>query len=68
MARNKIVEVGDRYTRADGSPKIYFVTAVVEKPGHPPHARLLLEGGITSDEILVSVAALGDRMLWRRVG
>ncbi len=45
MARSKAVEIGARYTRADGSSGIYVVTAVVEKPGHLPHARLVLDDG-----------------------
>ncbi|MCW2242515.1 hypothetical protein [Azospirillum canadense] len=61
------VQVGDRFTRTAGSPKIYVVTALVDKPGHLPHARLLLEGGMPTDELLVSVDALGDRKHWRPV-
>jgi hypothetical protein len=59
------VQVGDRFTRAVGSATVYVVTAIVEKPGHVPHARLAMEGGMPSDELLVSVDALGDRKLWR---
>ncbi|MCW2241784.1 hypothetical protein [Azospirillum canadense] len=66
MARAS-VQVGDRFTRAAGSPKIYVVTALVDKPGQLPHARLLLEDGLPSDELLVSVDALGDRKHWRPV-
>ncbi|MCW2239095.1 hypothetical protein [Azospirillum canadense] len=62
------VQMGDRFTRTAGSPKIYVVTALVDKPGHLPHARLLLEDGMPSDELLVSVDALGARKQhWRPV-
>ncbi len=61
------VQVGGRFTRAGGSPKVYVVTALGDKPGHLPHARLLLENGMPSDELLVSVAALGDRKHWRPI-
>ncbi len=39
------VQVGDRFTRAGGSPKVDLVTALVDKPSHLLHARLLLEDG-----------------------
>ncbi|MCW2239033.1 hypothetical protein M2351_003663 [Azospirillum canadense] len=42
------VQVGDRFTRAAGSPKVSVVTALIDKPGHLPHARLLLETGMPS--------------------
>lgn len=66
MAR-ATVQVGDRFTRAVGSPTVYEVIAIVEKPSHLPHARLAMEGGLPSDELLVSVDALHDRNLWRQV-
>ncbi|MCW2239060.1 hypothetical protein [Azospirillum canadense] len=59
--------MGDRFTRAAGSSKVYVVTALVDKPGLLPHACLLLEDGMPSDELLVSVEALGDRKHWRPV-
>ncbi len=61
------VQVGERFTRAAGSPKVYVVTALVDRPGHFLHARLLLENGMPTDELLVSVDALGDRKHWRPV-
>ncbi|MCW2240338.1 hypothetical protein [Azospirillum canadense] len=61
------VQVGDRFTQAADSPKVYVVTAMVDKPDHLPHARLLLEEGTPSDELLVSLDSLGDRKPWRPV-
>ncbi len=67
MARVSVY-VGDRFTRAAGSPKVYVVTALVDKFSHLPDARLLLEDGMPSDELLVSVDALGARKQhWRPV-
>lgn len=66
MARAS-VQVGERFTRAVGSPKVYVVIALVDRPGHLPHARLLLEDGTPSDELLVSLDALDDRKHWRAV-
>ncbi|WP_207461319.1 hypothetical protein [Azospirillum sp. SYSU D00513] len=65
--RGKIIQAGERFTRADASTKVYEVIELVEKPGHAPHARLLLEEGTPTDVLLVSVSALQDRNLWRRV-
>lgn len=58
------VQVGDHFTWVAGSPKAYVLAALADRPGQLPHACLHLEGGTHSDELLVSVNALGDRKHW----
>lgn len=66
MARKHPVAVGDRYARADTPRHVYTVTMLVDKPGHPPHARLQAEDSTSGDQVLVGVSALGDPTVWRR--
>ncbi|MBP2233439.1 hypothetical protein J2847_006777 [Azospirillum agricola] len=66
MSRHRVA-IGDRYARADTPRHSYVVVALVDKPGHPPHARLQAEGGSPYDEILVGVGALRDSSAWRRL-
>lgn len=66
MSRHRVA-VGDRYARTGTPRHSYVVVALVDKRGHPPHARLQAEGGSPYDEVLVGVLALGDPAAWRRL-
>lgn len=68
MARKRQISEGERFARATTPGHVYVVVAVVEKPGHPPHIRLIAEEGVTKDEILVGASALLDPNLWLRLG
>jgi len=67
MTRRHRIAVGDRYARSDTPRHSYVVVALVDKPGHPPHARLQAEDGTPYDEVLVGVSALTDPTAWRRL-
>ena len=43
------------------------MVALLDKPGHPPHARRQVEGSLPSDETLVGTSALDDPTAWCRV-
>lgn len=58
------VQVGDRFRRPRFNPTIYVLTELVERPGHPPHARLTPESGTGENMLLVSIAALAEGRLF----
>lgn len=68
MARKRQVAEGERYARASTPGHVYVVIALVDKPGHPQHVRLVAEKGVSADEILVGASALLDTTIWRRIG
>ena len=68
MARKRAVTMGERFARASTPGHVYVVVALVEKPGHPQHVRLVAEEGVSADEILVGASALLDPTIWLRVG
>lgn len=61
------IEVGDRFARVSTPHHVYVVTALVDKPGQPPHVRLQDESR-PQDEVLVGVYALLNRDMWRHIG
>ncbi|MDR3517528.1 MAG: hypothetical protein P4M00_17120 [Azospirillaceae bacterium] len=61
------IELGDRIIRTGRSRTVYAIAAWVELPGLPIHARLQPEGEGGEDAILVSVTALTDVNLYRRI-
>jgi len=68
MIRKRQVAVGDRFARVDTPRHVYVVVALVDKAGHPPHARLQAEEGTPYDEVLVGVTALLDPTVWCQAG
>lgn len=67
MTARREVRPGDRFARRNLPRKGYVVVDIVEKGGHPAHARLGMEGGTPGDAILIGVRALADVRLWRRL-
>ena len=67
MTRRHRIAVGDRYARAGTARRSCVMVALVDKLGHPPHARLRAEDGTPYEEMLVGVSALTDSTTWRRL-
>jgi hypothetical protein len=66
MARKLMIEIGTRVAKVDQPRRVYTVTAVDERPGQPPHARIApMES--PREEITISVSALTDPTLFKHM-
>jgi len=64
--RQRPIAVGDRFARTSAPDHVFQILKIDERPNLPAHARLIAEGR-DRDQITISVSALGDPKLFRRV-
>jgi hypothetical protein len=64
---NRDASVGDRFTRVGPSRTTYSVVSIIDKPGLPPHVRLVSDDKTGRLPMLISVSALTDSRFFRRV-
>lgn len=68
LADHHGVQVGDRYVKTDGKfQSVWTVRQIVHFDGIPPHARLMPDMEIHMGYRTISVVALSDTDLYRRV-
>ncbi len=58
------VVVGDQFEKSGPRPNVWLVEAVLERDDHPPHVRLVQQGGGRRSTVALSMLAGPD---YRRV-
>jgi hypothetical protein len=66
VATKYSINVGDRFAKVDGTTMVWVVTRLLDVLDPIPHVQLLREGPVNR-HITVSVTALSDKSLYRKL-
>ena len=60
------IKVGDKFIKPEVPNMVWVVNRLVEIPGMPPHAKLIVQGRL-NQSMMLSLEALTDQNLYRRI-
>jgi len=60
------IKVGDKFIKPEVPKMVWVVNRLVEIPGMPPHAKLIVQGRL-NQSMTLSLDALTDQILYRRI-